>query len=219
MKQDSFDFSVENLQESKYTITRINYHDTKDLILNVHYAKRMPSISYAYGLFENKKLVGLVSYGKPASPRVCEGICGKKHSKKVLELNRLVLQNNKKNEASMLVGKSLSLLPKPSIVISYADTAQGHVGYIYQATNFIYLGMSAKRTDRVFIDGTKQKHGRHVISTDVKNIKERTVLVARPRKHRYLQILASKKEKKALVNLIKYKIEPYPKTQTLNKEG
>tara|TARA_R110000796_G_scaffold161348_1_gene278055 strand:+ start:586 stop:1299 length:714 start_codon:yes stop_codon:yes gene_type:complete len=216
-KQASFDFSVENKQENEYTITRINYEDTKDLILNVHYAKRMPSISYAYGLFKNKELVGLVSYGAPASPRVCEGICGKEHSKKVLELNRLVLRNNKKNEASMLVGKSLKLLPKPSIVISYADTSQDHVGYIYQATNFIYLGLSAKRTDRVFIDGTKQKHGRHVISTDVENIKERTVLVARPRKHRYLQILASKTEKKALVKLIKYKTEPYPKKILNNK--
>ena len=46
-----------------------------------------------------------------------------------------------------LVGRSLRLLPKPSVVVSYADTAQGHVGYVYQAANFIYTGLSAKRTD------------------------------------------------------------------------
>ena len=208
--QHSFLF---NETKDKYLVRQINYEDTKDLILNVHYAKRMPSISYAFGLFEDSILVGLVSYGVPASPRVCEGLCGKEHSKKVLELNRLVLRNNKKNEASILVSKSLKLLPKPTIVISYADTSQNHVGYIYQATNFIYLGLSNKRTDRIFINGEKQKHGRHMISTDIENIKEKTVLVDRPRKHRYLHIMANKRDKKELLKQLKYEIKPYPKNE------
>lgn len=33
------------------------------------------------------------------------------------------------------------------ILVSYADSAQGHHGYIYQATNWIYTGISAKRTE------------------------------------------------------------------------
>jgi hypothetical protein len=211
MNQVSFD-SEENLSvHDKYSVRQINYQDTKDLILNVHYAKRMPSISYAYGLFEDSILVGLVSYGVPASPRVCEGLCGKEHSKKVLELNRLVLRNNKKNEASILVSKSLKLLPKPTIVISYADTSQNHVGYIYQATNFIYLGLSAKRTDRIFINGENTRHGRTMTSTHIENIKEKTVLVDRPRKHRYLHIMANKRDKKELLKQLKYEIKPYPK--------
>ena len=211
MGQIDFIFHLNASETDKYFVRQINYEDTKDLILNVHYAKRMPSISYAYGLFEDGNLVGLVSYGVPASPRVCEGLCGKEHSKKVLELNRLVLRNNKKNEASILVSKSLKLLPKPSIVISYADTSQNHVGYIYQATNFIYLGLSAKAKDRVFVNGEKSKHGRHMISTDIEDIKEKTVLVDRPRKHRYLHIMANKRDKKELLKQLKYEIKPYPK--------
>ena len=168
--------------------------------MDIHYAKRMPSISYAFGLFENNSLVGVVTFGLPRHHEFVTVFARKRknHAKKFLELNRLVLLNNRKNEASRLVGKSLKLLPRPSVVISYADTSQSHVGYVYQATNFLYLGLSAKRTDRVFIDGSAQKHGRHVISTDVDNIKERTKLVARPRKHRYLQILANKKRKKRI---------------------
>jgi hypothetical protein len=211
MGQIDFIFDLDTSETEKYFVRQINYEDTKDLLLNVHYAKRMPSISYAYGLFEDGNLVGLVSYGVPASPRVCEGLCGKEHSKKVLELNRLVLRNNKKNEASILVSKSLKLLPKPSIVISYADTSQNHVGYIYQATNFIYLGLSAKAKDRVFVNGEKSKHGRHMISTDIEDIKEKTVLVDRPRKHRYLHIMANKRDKKELLKQLKYEIKPYPK--------
>ena len=200
------------VQHGKYHITQISYEDTKPFILDIHYAKRMPSITYAYGLFDcENKLTGCVTYGSPASPRVCDGIAGKEYKDLVIELNRLVLKNNEKNEASILISSSLRLLPKPKIVISYADTSQNHIGFVYQATNFDYVGLSAKRTDRVFIDGTKQKHGRHVISTDVENIKKRTVLVDRPRKHRYIYFLGNKTEKKQYKRNLKYEIEDYPK--------
>jgi hypothetical protein len=86
-----------------------------------------------------------------------KGVCGEGYKKQVIELNRLCLRYNRKNEASFLVAKSLSLLPKPKIVVSYADTAQGHQGVIYQATNFLFTGTTKPRTD---ID-TGEKHSRH----------------------------------------------------------
>ena len=55
-------------------IRQISYEETKDLILNVHYARRIPSISFAYGLFKHNKIVGIVTYGSPASPFLCKGI-------------------------------------------------------------------------------------------------------------------------------------------------
>ena len=192
-------------------VKQIENAKTKELILNVHYAHRMPSISYAYGLFVNGTLEGVVTFGQPASPRVCDGIAGKENAKLVLELNRLVLRSNRKNDASRLVGQALRLLPRPKIIISYADTAQNHLGVVYQATNFDYYGLSEIRTDRVFIDGSKQVHGRHVISTDVENLHERTKLVQRPRKHRYVQILASKTIKKRIRKQVRYQQQPYPK--------
>ena len=60
----------------KYQIKQINYNDTKPFILDIHYAKRMPSISYAYGLLLNNELVGIVSYGSPASQSLCKGVAG-----------------------------------------------------------------------------------------------------------------------------------------------
>lgn len=207
------DNNISNFNKEKmFEVKQVQRKDCSDFILNIHYAKRWCSVSYAFGLFDNNEMIGCVTYQSPASPRVCEGICGKENAKKVLELNRLVLKYNRPNEASFLIAKSLKMLPQPSIVLSYADTAQEHVGYVYQATNWIYLGLSEIRTDRIFIDGTKQKHGRHVISTDIDNIKERTVLVQRPRKHRYLQIIANKLTKKSLLSSLKYNIIPkYPK--------
>ena len=91
-------------------------------MLNIHYARRIPSITYAFGLIKNGELVGVVSYGTPASNTLCRGICGDEYEKTVVELNRLVLRDNLPNEASRLVGKSLKMLPTPLIVVSFADT-------------------------------------------------------------------------------------------------
>ena len=82
-------------------------------IMQKHYAKRLPSISYAFGLYENNELIGVVTYGIPASNNLCEGICGKDYKEFVIELNRLCLLNNDKNQSSFLVGNSIKMLPKP----------------------------------------------------------------------------------------------------------
>ena len=170
-------------------------------ILDIHYAKRKPSISFVYGLYDNEELIGICSFGSPASPALCKGIAGEKNKSKVIELNRLVLKYNRKNEASYLVGKSLKMLPKPKIVVSYADTAQDHKGIVYQATNFYFTGTSKPRTDMAGKDG---KHSRH-------HLGDRTKRVFRSAKHRYIYIIANKTDKKQLLKELNYEIMEYPK--------
>lgn len=188
------------------TVRQIPSKDTYDLILNVHYARRKPSISYAYGLFDMGELIGVCTFGSPASPSLVKGVCGGQFMKHVIELNRLVLRYNRKNEASFLVSQSLKLLPKPKVVISYADTDQSHVGIVYQATNFLFTGTTKPRTD---ID-TGEKHSRHYEGiTDYSKRKPRSA------KHRYIMFLGSKVERKRMLKALKYPILPFPK-QTLS---
>lgn len=177
--------------------------DCLDYILNIHYAKRVPSISYAYGLFVGGEMVGCVTYGSPASPCLCKGVCGEDYRKDVIELNRLVLKNNEKNEASFLVGNSLRILGKDrnSIVVSYSDSAQNHRGVIYQATNFLFTGTTKSRTDMAAKDG---KHSRH-------HSGDRANRVYRSAKHRYVIFVGEKKFKKEARNALRYKVLPYPK--------
>ncbi len=67
-----------------YFVIPITYEDTKDLILNVHYARRMPSVSYAFGLYRGMEgLQGICTFGSPASPWLCKGVCGEEHKSKV----------------------------------------------------------------------------------------------------------------------------------------
>ena len=101
----------------------------------------MPPLQIAYGLYSNEDLLGICSYGIPPSHTLLKGVCGEDFKKDVIELNRLVLKNNNKNEASFLVGNSLRKLGN-KIVVSYADSTQGHAGIVYQATNFIYTGIT-----------------------------------------------------------------------------
>jgi len=188
---------------NRLIILPIKSEETYPWLLQKHYAKRIPQIMYAFGLYEESTLVGVVTYGIPASPSLCKGICGKEWSDKVLELNRLCLQDNTKNQSSFLVSNSIKLLPKPTIVVSYADQAQGHVGYVYQATNFLYTGSTKERTDMGGRDG---KHSRHN--------KDPSIRVFRSSKNRYVYFHGDKKQKKLMRNLLKYEVLPYPKGDT-----
>jgi len=196
----------------------IKSEETYPWLLQKHYAKRIPQIMHAFGLYENNELVGIVTYGIPASPPLCMGICGKEWSDKVLELNRLCLQENSKNQSSFLVSNSIKLLPKPTIVVSYADQAQGHVGYVYQATNFLYTGLSANRVDWA-VKGLEHKHTKTLCDgMTLESIKQKYgddfYYTERSRKHRYIYFHSDKKQKKLMRSLLKYDVMPYPKGDT-----
>lgn len=196
-------------------VIQIQPKETYQWLLEKHYAKRIPQIMHSFGLYIDGALKGVVTYGIPASPALCMGICGKEYSDKVLELNRLCLMENNKNESSFLVSHSIQLLPKPTIVVSYADTSQGHVGYVYQATNFLYTGLSANRVDWT-IKGMEHKHSKTISDgMTLESIKEKYgddfYYTERSRKHRYIFFHGSKTDKKIMRKLLKYNIEPYPK--------
>lgn len=202
-------------------VAPINNKTAYPFLIDIHYAGRIPSISYAFGLFDKEKLIGVCTYGTPASATLKRGVCGDKYKHQVIELNRLCLLDNKKNQASFLVSKSLKMIPKPKIVISYADISQGHIGTVYQAANFIYCGLSAKRTDWK-VKGKEHLHGQ-TIADEFRGVKNRAqamrdkygddfYLAPRPRKHRYIYFLGSKTQKKHYLQALKYKTESYPKT-------
>ena len=197
-----------------YKVKSIKKELCKEWLLYKHYAKRIPSISYAFGLFDSKMMQGILTVGKPASNALCIGVCGKHNSKYVYELNRLCVNDGlKKNVLSYFVSQSLKMLNN-IILVSYADTSQNHNGYIYQATNWIYTGLSAKRTERYDINNPN-RHSKSV--TDSKNVKYQEIAVRdRPQKHRYIFFIGSKKQKKQWLKELNYKIQAYPKGENTN---
>jgi len=200
-------------------IRRITRAECERLVVGVHYAHRWPSITCAFGLFRDDVLVGCVTYGTPASSPLRNGIAGEDFAGTILELNRLVLDHNIKNDASMLVSGSLRLIGGDHIVISFADTDQGHRGIVYQASNFSYHGLSAKRTDWK-VRGMEHLHG-ITIADQFRGVANRAqamrdkygddfYLAPRPRKHRYIKIIGSKGFRVKAERAIKYPKMPYP---------
>ena len=208
-----------------YTVRTIKSFECREWFLKKHYAKRLPSTSYAFGIYKEKKLMGVCSYGRPMSPALVNGSFNGLYQDNFLELNRLVIdEKSKKNVLSFFVSQTLKKLPYPSVIVSYADTSQNHHGYIYQATNWIYTGLSAKRPDYK-IKGLEHLHSASITDslgrTDKKDIKqvrklrekygEDFYMVDRPRKHRYFYVLGNKKQRKEMIRNLAYKVEPYPK--------
>jgi hypothetical protein len=199
-------------------VTRKDY---LPFLLDVHYAQRCPSVSWAFGLYVDDYLEGVVTYGTPSSAPLRRGVCGDAFKSHVIELNRLCLLSNHRNHASILVGRSLRFLQGNKIVVSFADTQQGHVGYVYQATNFLYCGLSAKRTDWK-VKGMEHLHGQ-TIADEFRGAPNRSkamrdkygddfYLAPRPRKHRYVTFIGTRKFKKDAKRSLLYPTMPYPKT-------
>lgn len=138
----------------------ITKREATDLIIENHYLHRKCPISFAWGIEINGKIVGVLTIGKPASWSTACGLVGESkidiqdpaaRTHDVYELNRLWLHDSlPRNSESRFIAWCLKELRKknPSaVLVSYADGKQGHVGYVYQATNWIYTGSSTPFTD------------------------------------------------------------------------
>jgi len=209
-------------------VAHITRMQAAPFIIDRHYAGRWPSVSWAFGLFDGGDLRGVLTYGTPSSAPLRSGICGNDFAADVIELNRLCLRDNKKNEASHLVAKSLKMLPRPKIVVSFADISQGHTGYVYQAANFLYCGLSAKRTDWK-IRGKEHLHGQ-TVADEFRGMSNRAdlmrakygddfYLIDRPRKHRYVMIIGSAGFKARARQALMYPALPYPKEIPATGDG
>ncbi|KKN85549.1 hypothetical protein LCGC14_0278720 [marine sediment metagenome] len=209
-----------NLKD-QYKIQAIDYKTAMGIVIKEHYLHRSAPCSFAFGLFESNKLIGVIIYGTPSSAPLRRGICGDSEKNNVIELTRLWIQDDTpKNTESYFIGNTIKLIDK-EIVVSYAEIEQGHLGVIYQATNWIYTGLSAKRTNWT-IEGIDKHCQTLADKYTAKEIREKYgdkfKLVDRPRKHRYVYFNSSKKRKIELLQKLNYKIEPYPKKHTNGKK-
>lgn len=199
-----------------FYIKKIDYKEAIDMVVKNHYLHRRCPCSFAFGLFNisSDVLTGVVIYGTPSSSSLRMGICGVEEKNNVIELTRLWIKDETpKNTESFLIGNTLRLINK-EIVVSYAEIQQGHTGVVYQATNWIYTGLSAKRTNWTIegIDKHCQTIADKYTAAEVREkYGDKFKLVDRPRKHRYIFFNCNRRRKKELLNKLNYKILNYPK--------
>jgi hypothetical protein len=182
-------------------IIKTRLAEVRDYIIANHYSGKTASCSYVFKMEVDGVLCGAITYGQPASPWVKISIRGRDHEIPVIELSRLVITNRDlvNNGASILIGRTLKMLPKNILVVSYADTAQSHFGYVYQASNWNYAGKTKERTDIYSPSG----HSRHHCGDTTKR-------QIRSAKHRYWIATGRRAKKHSLWGCL-----PYPKERVL----
>lgn len=192
-----------------YKVRAIPSEQTYEWLLKKHYAHRIPQIQYSFGLYDKDNILqGVCTFGYP-----CRMMMERYSPTKCYELNRLVINSNPTNIASYFISQIFKLFPeKPCIIVSYADDSQGHHGYIYQALNGIYTGLSSSER-KVYLNG-KLVHRRSLnalygtSSIEILSSKYDIETEEQNGKHRYMWVLKSNKRD----NIdIKYPVLPYPK--------
>lgn len=216
----------------------INIKDIKCKIVNNGFAKRFmkkkhytkscakATISYAFYIESEEKdiLCGMIVYGQPSGKHLASSIWEGGNEKECLELLRMFTYDwCPKNTESYCISQSIKRLkkdkPEIKVLVSYADCSAGHIGYIYQASNWLYTGQGSLER-KFFIDGVRQ-HRRNLYdiygTSSIKKLKELlgdrfTVGEDRVGKNRYIFIIRhNKKEYKYIMDNLKVDILPYPK--------
>ena len=233
------------LDISKLSIREIDRKIAKDMIIKNHYSHKWTKCSVALGLFysdgsshkffdePDEKLIGTICYGDPVGRLSGASISTEIQRENAYELVRLFIHDGYgSNIESYLIGKSFKWLRKnkPNIkgLISYADPQEGHVGTIYQATNWIYQGNRIRPCDSWLFkwdeDGEWQ-HPRTIFpyygTNDIEKLRK---LVPKDfwikkelRKHRYVYLLGSKSEIRKARKGLKHPQLPYPKTSEIEE--
>lgn len=176
-----------------------------------HYSKTAPvGRRMAFAIFEEDEFIGVIIYSTGSNHNIAKPF-GLEQGQ-VIELTRIALKNHK-NFVSYYIGKTLKIIkhksPRVKVIVSYADKDhQKHHGGIYQATNWIYLGVSQTSDTQYFYKG-KWTHERTLNSYhEAKKLLLKSKLPKRENsdKHKYIYCLDKELRKKYI-----QQAKPYPK--------
>ena len=192
-------------------------HDAaKHAVLRWHYSRQMPAAKLVrIGVWEKGRFVGAILYGSGANRHLANPF-GLKPTQ-ACELVRVALAPGRHHPTSKCLALSLKLLRRQSpglkLIVSYADTKEGHLGIIYQATNWLYLGASTQPYLRVKgrIEHPRSLYDRYgrggqQIGWLRANVDPNAERVEMPVKHKYVYCFD-----KALRRQLADKSHPYPK--------
>lgn len=155
--------------KNKYFIEKVCRYTAKKLLDEYHYLHEDGNFRSGinFGLFDlkDKKLIGVCVFHSVSAKEIVKG-CFAINSYKLdgfMELGRLCINPHayEKNITSFFLSGSIKKLKKIMNVVAlltYADSSI-HTGYIYQACNFKYYGLTSQKKDFFIFqsDGTYKK--------------------------------------------------------------
>lgn len=116
-----------------------------------HYSQRMPvGKCVRFGVWEDDRFIGAVVFSWGANHNLARSFGV--DMTQCAELVRVAMRQHA-TPVSQVVAQCLRKLkagsPGLRVIVSFADPAQGHVGSIYQAGNWTYLGTSTAKRDLI----------------------------------------------------------------------
>jgi hypothetical protein len=170
----------------------------KQVLVREHYLHSFPGgTKLAFGGFLDYRLLGALTLG--AGPANAYSLVDGATPDDCLALTRLWLSDElPKNSESRFIAVVLRSLKRHTdlkFLVSYADPAQGHLGTIYQATGWVYTGLS-EATPLYDIGDGRHYHSRSLShsfgSHGLTHFQRHSIqvrLVPQQAKHRYLYFL------------------------------
>lgn len=211
-----------NLDEVEVRLVPVK--EIRRAIVTGHYSGVMPDATQeAFAAYWKEIVVAAVAYGPGGNSKTFNAVIEGFDSSNARELIRLwVHPDAPKNTASYVVSRSLKMLPEQvGLVVSFADSGQGHAGYVYQSLNFYYCGMSSEgvryidssgvevtaRLANVYRMRNPDKFGDKSLA-EIRQALGWTAVKSHA-KHRYC--IGVGKHKKAVSRQLESKAMPYPK--------
>ena len=186
----------------------------RGVIVKHHYSHAWPTGNFlSMGVFLDSTLIGVVTFGHPANKNNAASVGLK--GRELAELTRLwIADHAPKFVESRAIATCLRILRRDSIcraVISYADPMHGHVGTVYQASNWLYLGQMQSSSMLKFSSGLMHKRAAFDrFGTDrpsrLRTVDPLVCYVEVPGKHKYIYAVDPQ-----LLPALRQLAKPYPK--------
>jgi hypothetical protein len=208
------------------TVERVPFAEAKAIILRYEWLRSMPTGTRAcYGLRSpSGELLGVAAFARGPAPESAD-LCGPEHRDLTICLARgACVHWAPPNAASFLIARACELAAQQfgwRIFFAYADPTAGEIGAVYQACNWLYLGVGVGRRSRSgrwrFFSRREGKwraertlRKRRLKLADLRAHPE-WVAEHCPDKHRYVWFGGSRLERRELRRALKYPPRPYPK--------
>jgi hypothetical protein len=201
---DSLDTSIK-----KCELREVNLRTARSIIEEYEYLGTMPNAPIkAFGIYWEGNLGGVIIFGAVSPPSVASSLLPESLSSKAVQLSRgACVHWAHPHSASKLIGYGLKQMSKEGwkLVVAYADPDADEIGTVYQATNWLYCGLTSEESDYFYPDGKRfvghMKTG-FMKTEEGKNLKKGK----RTRKHRYVYLLGSKSDRRILRKELKWPV-------------
>lgn len=130
-----------------------------------HYSRCLPASKSQYvGAWEAERFIGVCVFGTGAG-NITKGTMYGLEPMQMAELTRVALDEHAA-PVSRIVGIAIRMVkarsPGLRLLVSLADPVRDHIGVIYQAGNWVYVGETSK--SKTYIDRNGREHHERVVS-------------------------------------------------------